>query len=368
MSTPRKRGSTDVMSSPRKRGSTDVMSSPRKRGSTDVMSTPRKRGSTDVMSSPRKRGSTWAPAFAGATKFRGWAPAFAGATKFRGWAPAFAGATAVRVAALAATLLLSSCSVTRIAYNNADVYLRWQANHYFDFQSEQSEELDRSVAAFAAWHRATALPQYARLGEEAAARMLRGVRREDLDWSYDAVRAQIREALGTAARDAAGLLDQLSPEQISHFERRLAEENRKFAKEQVQGTMEERHKRRVERNLERLEEWFGALGEAQAARVRLYSTRAPFSGEMRDRDRKRRQAEFVAMLRARETARRLAPWAQDWEAGREPAYVEASRATHTEYVELLLDLDRTLSAEQREHAAARLKRYGTLFDSLARQP
>jgi hypothetical protein len=267
-----------------------------------------------------------------------------------------------------ALALLPGCSVTRIAYDNTDVFLRWQANYYFDLQGEQSEELDRNLAAFLAWHRAKALPRYARLGEDAAARILRGVKREDLDWGYDAVRAQIREALGAAASEAAGLLDRLSPEQISHLEQRLAEENRKFAKEQVQGTMDERHMRRVKRNLERLEEWFGTLDEAQAERVRRYSARAPFSAELRERDRKRRQAEFVAMLRAREANRRLAQWAQDWEAGREPAYAAASHATRAEYVDLLLDLDRTLGAEQREHAAKRLKRYATLFDLLARQP
>ena len=262
---------------------------------------------------------------------------------------------------------LQGCSVTRIAYNNADVFLRWQANSYFDLQGGQSEEFDRNLAAVLAWHRANALPQYARLGEDAAARMLSGIKPEDLEWSYDAVRAQIRETLGVAAGEAAGLLDRLSPEQISHLEQRLTEENRKFAKEQVQGTMEERHKRRVKRNLERLEEWFGPLNDAQAERVRRYSARAPFSAELRERDRKRRQAEFVAMLRAREATRRLAQWAQDWDAGREPAYAEASRATRAEYVDLLLDLDRTLSAEQREHAAGRLKRYASLFESLLRQ-
>ena len=263
--------------------------------------------------------------------------------------------------------LLQGCSPTRIAYNNADLFLRWQANYYFDFQGEQTDGLDRSLSAFLAWHRAKALPQYARLGEEAAARMQRGVRREDLEWSYDAVQVQIREAVVAAATEAAGLLDTLSPEQIGHLEARLADENRKFEKEWVQGSMEERHKRRVTRNLERLEEWYGTLSEAQAERVGRYSARAPFSAEMRLRDRKRMQAEFVAMLRAREASRRLAQWARDWEAGREPAYLEASRATRTEYVELLLDLERTLSPDQREHAARRLKRFATLFDSLARR-
>ena len=90
---------------------------------------------------------------------------------------------------LLALTLLSGCSVTKLAYNNADVFLRWQANHYFDFQGEQSEELDRRLSAVLAWHRSKALPQYAKLAEEAAVRVSRGIRQEDLDWSYDAVRA-----------------------------------------------------------------------------------------------------------------------------------------------------------------------------------
>lgn len=283
------------------------------------------------------------------------------------WAPAFAGATAMRMAALAAMLLLSACSATRLAYDNADVYLRWQANKYFDVQAEQDDELDRRLDAFLGWHRAKALPEYARLSEEAAARMLRGIKREDLEWSYDSIIAQVREALGVAAGEAAGLLDRLEPAQIQHLEKRLAESNRKFAKEQVQGSMEERHKRRVKRSTDRLEEWFGPLSPAQVQRVRLYSERAPFSAELRERHRKLRQAEFLAMLRAREAGKRLGPWLQNWEAGREPAFVDAERASRGAFMDLLVDLDRTLSAEQREHAVGRFRRYARLFDALARE-
>lgn len=264
--------------------------------------------------------------------------------------------------------ILQGCSVTRLAYDNADVFLRWQANHYLDLQGEQAEEFDRRLAAFLAWHRAAALPQYARLGAQAAGRLERGVKRADLEWGYDAVRAQIREALGRAAAEAGGLLDALSAEQIAHLERRLEEDNRKFAKERMQGTLEERHQKRVKRNVERLEEWFGALSEPQLARVERYSERAPFGANLQDQDRRRRQAEFLEMLRAREARQKLAQWAQDWEAGRAPGYTKASHATRDEYMSLLLDLDHTLSAEQREHAARRLKRYSTLFESLALQP
>jgi hypothetical protein len=264
--------------------------------------------------------------------------------------------------------LLQGCSVTRTAYNHADVFLAWQANHYFDLEGEQVEELDRRLDAYHAWHRKYALPQYAKLGQDAAARVQRGLRREDLEWSYDAVLAQVREALGHAAEETAGLLDRLGPAQISHLEKRLAEDNRKFAKERMQGTMEQRHQRRVKRNAERLEEWYGNLSEAQLERVRRYSERAPFSADLQDLDRKRRQAEFVAMLRAREAGTRLKAWVQNWDGGRAPEYAAAARATRAEYIDLILDLDRTLSPAQREHAAGRLKRFSELFESLVRQP
>lgn len=124
-----------------------------------------------------------------------------------------------------ALVLLPACSTMRLAYENADLFPRWQANNYFDFQGAQSEELDRRLAAFLAWHRAKALPQYARLSEQAAARLRRGIKREDLEWGYDSVMAQVREALGAAALEAAGLLEgwfgPLSSEQREHAAERL---------------------------------------------------------------------------------------------------------------------------------------------------
>lgn len=264
-------------------------------------------------------------------------------------------------------LLLQACSVNRLAYNNADVFLRWQANSYFDFEGEESDALDQRIASLLAWHRAKALPQYARLAEEAASRLLRGVKREDLDWGYDSFRVQVQEAVGAAAGEAAGLLDRLRPEQLAHLERRFAEENRKFEREQLRGTVEERRKRRLKRNLDRLEEWFGTLTDAQAERVRHYSDVAPLSSDLRDRDRKRRQAEFVAILRAREAAQKLKPWALAWETSRAPVYAAAQRQVRERYVELLLEIDRSLSPEQREKAVARMRDYAETFAALSRR-
>lgn len=271
------------------------------------------------------------------------------------------------VFALAALALLSGCSATRLIYNNADVFLRWQAGSYLDLHGEQREEADARIAAFLDWHRAHALPEYARLANEAAARLGRRLSREDLVWGYDSVRMQARIAARALAGEMAGLLDRLDAGQVAHFGERIAEDNRKFAKEHLAGSDAERRRRRYKRTVERLEDWVGSLSDAQEERVRQYSERAPLTGAMRDRERKRLQGELLEMVRAREARKRVADWAEHWDRQREPAFGAANRAQLAEFFDMLLDLDRTLSAEQRETAIARLREYAADFERLARR-
>jgi hypothetical protein len=87
--------------------------------------------------------------------------------------------------------------------------------------------------------------------------------------------------------------------------------------------------------------------------------------EMRDRDRKRLQAELLAILRAREARKRLPDAAVNWERGRDPAYVAAVEVARKEYFALMLDLDRSLSAEQRKKAVARWRGLAEDFAALA---
>jgi hypothetical protein len=257
--------------------------------------------------------------------------------------------------ALALTVL-QGCSVTRLAYNNADLFLRWQANHYLDFQDDQSEELDRRLAAFLAWHRAKALPQYAQRrggGRAAPARL----KRADLEWSYDAVQARCG-ALGAAPE--RGLLDRLSARSATW--RNGWQKTTASSRKTDQGRWKSATATR-EAQLDRLEEWFSPLGR-QAERVSATAQRR--LAELLDRDRKRRQADSWRCCRAR-AGQRLKPWCRTG-AGRAPEYVQATLATRDEYMDLLLDLDRTLSTEQRQHVVGRLRRFAALFDSLARQP
>ena len=267
----------------------------------------------------------------------------------------------------AAGLLLAGCSTVQLGYNSADLLLRWRGEQYFDFQGEQSDAYALRVAKLMRWHRATALPEYARSAEEAAQRIARGLSREDLVWGYDAIRGYVNAALRAAAGEVAGLLDQLTPAQLENFERRLARDNRNFEREQLSGTLEERRTQRVRRSIDRLEDWVGELSSGQLDRVRRYGARAPSTAEYRDRERRLLQRELVEMLRAREAGARLADFVVRWDSHREPDHDRASRAQLEEYFSMLLDLERTLTHAQREKAVLRMRALATDFAELARE-
>ena len=273
----------------------------------------------------------------------------------------------LRALVLALTLLLGGCSSTELAYNNADLMLRWRATSFLDVHGAQSDRLNVHISTFLAWHRRHALPQYASLVEDAAARLERGPSRADLVWGYDAFLGQARESVRAAAAEIAGLVDALSAEQIEHLEERIAEDNRRFAKENLAGTVQERRESRRRRNVQRLEEWLGELTEAQLERVKRYSERAPLTEELRDKDRRKRQADLLAIVRARESGRRLADWASGWDRGRDPAYEAAYRAQVDEYLDMLADILATLTPQQRRTVVTRLRGLAGDFTRLAKQ-
>jgi hypothetical protein len=268
---------------------------------------------------------------------------------------------------VALALLAGGCSSARFFYDNADIYLKWKASSYVPLEGEDAAELERRIDDFLVWHRAHALPQYASIADDAARRFARGLSRDDLVWGYDSALAQARESVRAAAERIAPLLDRLTPEQIAHLERGLAEDNRSFARQNLRGGERERRRRRTERNVERLEDWVGRLSKGQVERVATYSERAPLLEDFRDRDRKRLQAELLAIVRAHEARARLPEVAANWDRGREPAYAAAYEASRREYFAMLLDLDRTLSPKQRDRAVRALRGWADDFRTLARR-
>jgi hypothetical protein len=270
--------------------------------------------------------------------------------------------------AILAAATLAGCSGVRLAYDNADTFIRWRLLQFLDVHDEQADELDERIARFMRWHRAQALPKYARDAEDAARRIERGLSREDLLWGYDAFIGHGREAMRAAADQAAPLLDRLTPEQIRHMEQRVAEENRKFAREYLRGSERERREKRAKRIVGRLEDWLGTLSQAQIEAVQQFSARAPLIDELRERDNRRIQGEMIAVIRAHEAKKRLGEKVVNWDRGRDPAYIAARAVNVHEFNTMLLEINRVATREQRARVIAELRRYAEEFRALAARP
>jgi hypothetical protein len=263
--------------------------------------------------------------------------------------------------------LVGGCSTLRFAYENADTYVRWKAGSYVTLEGQDGDALDDRIDEFHSWHRKNELPKYAVLARDALKRFDAGLSRQDLVWGYDSLRVQARESLRKGAQLVAPLLDRLTPEQIAQIERRFAEDNRQFFRENLRGSERERRAKRATYVVQRLEDWVGTLSQAQIERVREYAARAPMADELRDRDRKRLQQDVLGIVRARQAVKRLPERVVNWERGREPALVAALDAWREQYFSLVLDINRSLSAEQRGRVQRNLRRYAADFEALTKR-
>ena len=273
--------------------------------------------------------------------------------------------TILRIASLAALGgLLYGCHAMRVAYDNADTFLHWRALSYVELHGKASEELEERIDDFLLWHRGKALPQYASLSADAARRMAAGLSPADLVWGYDSFVAQARESLHEGAVRIAPMLDRLTPDQIAQLEKRFAEDNRKFSREN-RGSEKDRRNRRAKRMVGQLEDWVGRLNKAQVERVRQFSDHVPVYDELRERERRRMQSEFLSIVRVHEAQKRLPALIENWERGRDPALMAANKIWRAELDKLLIDLDRSLSAEQRTRAVTRMRSFSEDFAALA---
>jgi hypothetical protein len=279
--------------------------------------------------------------------------------------------TAWRSAALIiAALLLGSCSTMQFSYNNADVWLRWTADSYFDLQSAQEVELRQRVASFHDWHRARELPVYAELMQSAATRLGDGLSEQDISWAIENLRTRYQALMAQAIVEGAPMLVRLSPEQLAHLEDKLAHDNRKYSKEFLPDSQEKRVKARVRRMEELISDWIGSLSEEQEQRIVAMVRATPDRAATKLAERENNQREFAAILKSERRAETLVPKLSDllenWESRRTAEQLDEAKLVEAQFYRLLLDLDRSLTPAQRVRAVRRFERYAADFAELAR--
>jgi hypothetical protein len=271
--------------------------------------------------------------------------------------------------ALAALGLLAACTMVRVAYNNADTALRVMAQEYFDLWSEDGTELRAQIARLHEWHRREELPAYAELMQGVAGRVAAGISRADVEWATAKGREHYRTFVTRAADEAAPLLVKLGPEHYTALAKKMADNNLKFAKEFLGEDPAAREKARVRRVATYIEDWTGSLNDAQLARVTATVRAFPRLAEVQLASRQARQQELLALLKRNRSVAELTPalrnYFLDWELRRGSEYGRMAADWETQITTMLVDLDRTLTPEQRSRAVKRAVQFAEDFRVLA---
>jgi Family of unknown function (DUF6279) len=273
---------------------------------------------------------------------------------------------------LAGAAALAGCgTVMRVVYNNGDFALRVMANEYFDTNGDQEVILKAQLARFHEWHRREELPAYSRLFQSAAERAARGLNAEDVSWAVASVRERYRQVVAQAAEDGAPVIATFKPDNYAALDRKFADVNAKFTKDYLAGDQAKRDRARAKWFEERIEWFIGGPTEQQVAIIHRFVQSQPRMNEVRLADRKRRQQEFVALIRQYQTSPELAERMREffvhWERNRGPEHARLAREWEGRLSQLVVELDRTLTAEQRAHLVGRFESLAEDSRVLARQ-
>ena len=267
-------------------------------------------------------------------------------------------------AALLLAAALAACSATRLAYfnvglvyANADTLLAWMADDYFDLNDGQKDWVGERLRRTVAWHRAEELPAWQRFLEWAAQKADEPYRAEDVARGWEELRGFYRRPVERLVPSIAELVQQLDAEQVAYLERRFAKENRR-QQEEYSGR-EAAADRRADRLLAHLEEFTGALDRTQRALVHRRVAAFPDLTAERIAEWRKRQAEMMALVRARPPLAEAEPWLRritvDAERNRAPDYARRIAERDRLMQSMIVELSASLTREQREYLKRRLR-------------
>ena len=265
--------------------------------------------------------------------------------------------------------LIVGCSAIRLTYNNADILARYRMSDYVDLTSTQVDQFKQRFAALHQWHREHELPEYVSLLQLAGSRVARGVTAEDVNWAIVSLRMRYRLVASRAAEEAAPIFAGLDAGQLTELEKNFADNIRKFEKDNLEGDarrMRRKHTQKIEDNVT---DWTGSLNDQQVQRVGRFVDHYISVLSLRLEDRRRWQRDMLSLLRAERNAASLAPRLAAMfahpEAARTPKYQEAMNRYEAAIGELIVDLDRMLTPDQRVRAMRRMQRYEEDLAALA---
>ena len=258
---------------------------------------------------------------------------------------------------------LSACSALRLGYSNGPQLAWWWLDGYIDFSRDQSPRARQALDRWFDWHRGSQLPAYATLLSQAQVQAMEPLTADTAcRWQARGMQA-LDPAIRRAADDFAEFVPGLGEPQFKQLEQRQAKSNATLREDYLQPSLQDRQAAAFKRALERAEEVYGDLNEAQKRLLVAGLAASPFNSDVWLQERLRRQRDTMQTLRKLvadkagrdDRALALRALARRTQESPDPGYREYQRRLTEFNCGLVAQLHNITTATQRQRARSTFK-------------
>ena len=256
-------------------------------------------------------------------------------------------------------VILSSCSATRLAYNNIDWLVNWKSGDYVSLTREQKRWLSEEIRSHRDWHCSSELPRYqSLLGQLQPALSDNSIRAELLLERVPEIEPAIERVLEQIAPTLASLLTQLSQEQINELKANLATQHQALYSRFVEPDEATQVSQRSERLEKRLRPWLGRLSPEQRNRINQWSSELRGQNRIWLENREYWLSQFTAALEHRQEAdfdARIISLLTDRQQFWTDSFRQRTEINTALVADMLADVLHMASASQAQRMAGRLE-------------
>ena len=275
------------------------------------------------------------------------------------------------LAVLVISVSISGCT-TKLAYDFLDWGLYWELKDYVKFTRDQRLLVKEEISQLIDWHRSEELPQYADQLEKLSAVLENGLTVEHLEEYYNNLRDSWQRIVIKTLPAAVDIISNLNDEQVNDFFEMLIEKEGDDAKEIENGTNARTLKKREAYVSKKIVGVIGKLNEDQksliAQWVRGMKPTKELSLGHAIQWRTRMQTVLAKRHNERQLEKKLMVLFANPDQLRSASYRRVIEKNKRLIMQLLFDLNQTLTNQQRSKLVKKLQSYINDFRDLSDRP
>ena len=275
------------------------------------------------------------------------------------------------LAVLVISVSTSGCT-TKLAYDFLDWGLYWELKDYVKFTRDQRLLVKDEISQLIDWHRSEELPQYADQLEKLSKELKSGITVEQLDESYNNLRDSWQRIVIKTLPAAVDIISNLNDEQVNDFFEMLIEKEGDDAKKIEKGTNARTLKKREAYVSKKIVDVIGKLNEDQKSLIAQWALSMKPTKELSLAQaiqwRTRMQTVLAERHNEQQLENNLMVLFANPDQLRSASYRRVIEKNKRLIMQLLFDLNQTLTNQQRSKLVKKLKSYINDFRDLSDRP